>query len=132
MVQQSPAVRSGQDSAAETQGWKPIAREHYNTSLVPWVSDAGRAGLNWLEARTKPSADPGLLLIADEVYDLWKAHATGAGGPFPVDVVKPRRASGGASYTTPGDTPGWRATVVLGGLMIVLFVVVLYVILVPD
>ena len=131
MAQQPPAVRSGKDTPAEAQGWKPIAPEHYNASLVPWVSAAGKAGMRWLEERTKPSADPGLLLITDQVYDLWKGHAVGAGGPFPVEVVKQRQVDTGSSYATPGDTPGWRATLVLGGLLIILAIVILYVVLTP-
>src|SRR5581483_4851966 len=109
MAQSPSALRSGLDPERDTQGWVPIAREHYNTSLIPWVSSAGKAGLQWLEARTRPSADPRLILVTAE------DHALGAGGPFPKEVLKQRPM---ASPPDEAKDSGWRAAMVLLGLLV--------------
>ena len=121
---ETPGPGTGQTAGGEP--WVPVVIEHYNNSLMPWVSAAGKAGRAWLEARTRPSADAGVVLVAPEVYQLWKPHATGAGGPFPKEILR-RRDQEASAPPRSGDTPGWRATLVLGGLLMVsvLIIVVL-------
>jgi hypothetical protein len=131
MAQRVDAPRPATDDAADAEPWAPVAIEHYNNSLVPWVSVAGKAGREWLKRRTRPSDDPGLVLVAPEVYRIWKPHATGAGGPFPKEILKRRDARGEAT-TAPGDTPGWRATLVLGALLIVTVLFIVLVLSLPH
>jgi hypothetical protein len=122
-MQQSVAPRSGLDSPEDSEGWVPVAREHYNTSLIPWV---GRKGEKWLTARMKPSNDPRLVLVTTEVYNLWKAHAIGSGGPFPTGLLKnvaPPATDADADPDTQ-MTAGGRATLLLGALAIVAFLII--------
>ena len=121
-------LRSGLDSPEETRGWVPVAIEHYRTSMIPWVSTAGRRWVRWLEQQVRPSHDPNLILVSPQLYDLWKAHALGAGAPFPAAELA-QRLDGPRpdDLPAPPEESGWRATVVLGGLLVfsVLFIGVL-------
>jgi hypothetical protein len=122
MAQRVDSPRPTTD-AADAEPWAPVAVEHYQNSILPWSTAAGKAARRWVERRVKPSDDPGLVLVAPELYRIWKPHALGAGGPFPQDVLTQPGARDEAQ-PSPGDTPGWRATLVLGGLLVatVLFV----------
>ena len=119
-VDQRPAgLRSGLDSPEETRDWVPVAREHYQTSIIPWVRLGGRRWARWLPQNVRPSNDPNLMLVSPQLYDLWKAHATGSGGPFPAaELARQLDAPRPADQPAPVEERGWRATLVLGGLLI--------------
>jgi hypothetical protein len=74
----------------------------------------------------KPSNDPRLVLVTTEVYNLWKAHAIGSGGPFPTGLLKnvaPPATDADADPDTQ-MTAGGRATLLLGALAIVAFLII--------
>ena len=126
--QRAAGLRSGLDSPEQTRDWVPVAIEHYRTSIIPWVSSSGRRWERWLEQQVRPSNDPNLVLVSPQLYDLWKAHATGAGGPFPAAELAQRLdAPRPADLPAPPEESSWRATLVLGGLLVasVLFIGVL-------
>ncbi len=131
MAQQSPAMpRSGLDSASDSEGWAAVAREHYNTSILPWI---GRKGEKWLRERTRPSNDPNLVLVTEEIYTLWKSHAIGAGAPFPRDLLKKSKRSALALDSEAEQmTPSGRATLVLGALLVFTAIFCATVLLLPH
>jgi hypothetical protein len=96
----------------------PVAIEHYQTSIIPWVSRGGKKGRAWLKQRSRPANDPLLMMVAPDLYQLWKGHAVGAGGPFPVEILKKAPRLRPAENLVSGDQ-NWRAMVVLGGLLFV-------------